>query len=634
MLKNKRVFVSGGNGVIGKELVKKLVDNGAIVFVGDLKSDNSELPVGVKYRQGDLNYLTKEELQSFNPEIFFHLAATFERSVETYEFWEENFWHNVRLSNHLMSLAKGSDKLRKVIFASSYLIYDPQLYQFNSPQVKPKALKESDPIYPRNLTGAAKLSHEIELRFLDEFKSKQFKTVIARIYRGYGKGSNDVISRWIRSLLNKEELTVFRKEGIYDYIFAGDTAEGLMKLAMSETAQGIYNLGTGKSKSVEEVLRTLKNYFPKLKYKEVDSDIPFEASQADMTKFKEELKWIPEQSIETAMPLIIGYEKNKRGSISEESSNCLITSLSKKVPLINEVRKATNKVSNNIKIIGNDIDETCIGKYFVDEFWLSEKIEILSFSQLLQELRKRKIGFIIPTRDGELEFWAKIRYKLEEHNIFPMISELEQIKICLDKLKFYNYCNERNIPAVLTSEAIGDIDSDSIVVKERYGAGSLKIGIKLSKEEAIAKSKKLDTPIFQPFIKGNEYSFDAYINKKREVKGVVLRKRDFVVNGESQVTTVLYQPDFEKEIRNYIEKFKFYGHVVGQFIIDSDNKINLVEINPRFGGASTLSLAAGLDSFYWFFLESGGKDLGDYPFIPAEREIRQIRYPEDFHRLL
>ena len=35
-MKNKRIFISGGAGVIGKELVKKLVFLGNDVFVGDL----------------------------------------------------------------------------------------------------------------------------------------------------------------------------------------------------------------------------------------------------------------------------------------------------------------------------------------------------------------------------------------------------------------------------------------------------------------------------------------------------------------------------------------------------------------------------------------------------------------------
>jgi carbamoyl-phosphate synthase large subunit len=634
MLKNKRIFISGGNGVIGRELVKALVNNEAIVLAGDLKSNTSELPSNIIYRQGDLNYFTKEEFLNFNPEIFIHLAATFERTIESYDFWEENFWHNCRLSNHLMSIAKNSSVLKKVIFASSYLIYDSCLYQFSTPQKKPRILKESDPIYPRNLIGAAKLFHEIELKFLNDFKSEQFKCIIARIYRGYGKGSKDVISRWIRSCLNNEEITVFKKEGIFDYIYAEDTAQGLMRLASDDNVRGIYNLGTGESRSVDDVLTVLKKYFPNLKNKFIESDILYEASQADMNRFKEELHWIPQYNLESAIPIIINYERLKKEFIPDQINNCLVTSISRKVPLINEIKKAARKIGNIGEICGSDMNEKCLGKYFVDQFWHSRKLTDYSIKEILSELKKRKIKYIIPTRDGELDYWSIIQNELRENDIFTMVSEPSQVKLCLDKLEFYHFCRSINIPAIQTSIKIQDINANKYVVKERFGSGSIQIGLKLSKEEAIDISKELDDPIFQPFIEGSEFSFDSYIDRNGLIKGVILRKRDMVVDGESQVTTIVHDIDIEKEIKIYLNAFHFYGHIVGQFILDSSKKMNLIEINSRFGGASTVSTNAGLDSFYWFFLESQGKDLLDYPFLAMEKKIRQIRFPSDYHIIL
>ncbi len=58
--------------------------------------------------------------------------------------------------------------------------------------------------------------------------------ICARIFRSYGKNSRDIISRWIRALLNNSELTVYRKEGLFDYIYAEEVAEGLIKLAESK----------------------------------------------------------------------------------------------------------------------------------------------------------------------------------------------------------------------------------------------------------------------------------------------------------------------------------------------------------------------------------------------------------------
>ena len=129
-MKNKRVFVSGGAGVIGRELIPILIDEGATVLVGDLQPIPDSYPKNVIYRRGDLNHLTQQDLNAFDPQIFIHLAATFERSEESYSHWEENFTHNLSLSHHLFSLVRNTPSIERVVNASSYLIYDKSLYQF------------------------------------------------------------------------------------------------------------------------------------------------------------------------------------------------------------------------------------------------------------------------------------------------------------------------------------------------------------------------------------------------------------------------------------------------------------------------------------------------------------------------
>ena len=51
--------------------------------------------------------------------------------------------------------------------------------------------------------------------------------------------------------------------------------------------------------------------------------------------------------------------------------------------------------------------------------------------------------------------------------------------------------------------------------------------------------------------------------------------------------------------------------------------------DARFGGASTLSLAMGLDSFYWFIQESRGVPSEQLPFHRSENEKMLIRHAED-----
>ena len=633
-MQGKRVFVSGGAGVIGLEVVPRLVERGAIVSVGDLKPRPKSFPTEVRYRQGDLNNLTKNEIEAFAPDIFIHLAATFERSTETYSFWEENYWHNVRLSHYLMTILKDLPSLKRVVFASSYLIYDPALYQFNTSQKTPVSLLETDRILPRNLTGMAKLAHEIELQFLHQFKSASFTSVCARIFRGYGKGSRDVISRWVRSLLVGEVITVYRPEGLFDYIYAGDSAEGLIRLANDNTTTGIINLGTGKARRVSDIVDILRLYFSNMKVVEESSDIPFEASQADMTNYYAAVGWKPEMELEQTIPEIIAYEKSKQvkgKDLSPELGNLLVTSSSKKVPLVQAAQKAARKLSSDIKIVAGDISKTPVTGYIADTFWQMPRTLDSEVDALVKGCKERKIHTIIPTRDGELLFWAKHRSRFAKEGINVVVSPLDSIQVCIDKLAFAEFGVTHNLPFILTADRPDKIKATSYVVKERYGAGSRTIGLNLTKQAAIEHGSQLEEPIYQPFIAGTEISVDAWLNSCHQVKGLVLRTRDRIVDGEAQVTTTFQDAGIEAQVFKILQALKLRGPVVLQALIDDNNQIHIIECNPRFGGASTTSIAVGLDIFYWSILESYGLDLSEYQFYRKSNEIRQVRIPTDIH---
>lgn len=631
-MQGRRVFVSGGAGVIGQEMVVRLVERGANVLVGDLQQRPASFGKSVRYRQGDLNTMTQGELEAFAPEIFFHLAATFERSVEAYQFWEENFWHNVRLSHHLMTLAKDLPSLRRVVFASSYLIYEPSLYQFSSARDAAVALTEDQPIHPRNLTGMAKLAHEIELRFLDQYRSRQFSTACARIYRGYGRGSRDVISRWVRDLIAGKPITVYRPEGIFDYIYAADSAEGLIRLGAADDVRGIINLGTGWGRRVQHVVDVLRAHFHEMRVETVDSDIPFEASQANMTAYREAIGWVPEYDLEQAIPEIIAYERERMSHESTPAQplrGVLVSSSSKKVPLVRATIDAARRIHPDCRVIAGDISEEVITRYVADEFWKMPRITDATIDELIAGCKEREISVVIPTRDGELGFWAAHRERLAREGIQVVVSPSEAVACCVDKLAFNRFGAERGLPFIPTSQRVDEVGDGPYVVKERYGAGARQIGMNLDRDAAIAYATSLEDPIFQPYISGRELSIDAWLDRKHRVKGIVLRTRDQVVAGESQVTTTFQDAKIEVTAKTILEALSLSGPVVMQALLDDARDLHVIECNARFGGASTTSISAGLDSLYWSLLEASGTDVAEYPFDRLPSEVRQVRVPQD-----
>jgi len=307
-LKNKKIIVTGGAGVIGRELVKKLLEKGAIIRCFDIAPEPRFFSGKVEYCKRDLTTLNPVEFTSFNPDIIMHLAATFERTEEDSEFWENNFENNIILSHKVIDAAKKCKNLRKFIFTSSYLIYSPELYLRKRPQDNFIKLKEADLISTRNLCGAAKYYTEKELEFISKMYG-HFISISARIFRVYGRGSRDVISRWVRMALNGDELIVFQKENMFDYIFAEDVAEGLIKMAENVNRDEIINLGTGTARRIEDVIKILRDQIPNIKVKEIEKEELFEASCADISKLIKLIGWQPKTALEEGIRKIVDYEK-------------------------------------------------------------------------------------------------------------------------------------------------------------------------------------------------------------------------------------------------------------------------------------------------------------------------------------
>lgn len=631
-MNGQRVFVTGGAGVIGMELIPKLAAKGADILVGDLKPRPASFPKEVEYLQGDLNTLSQSTLERFAPEIIIHLAATFERTTETQGFWNENYRHNVALSHHVMTLAQNCQSLRRVVFASSYLIFDPALYQFDAPRDSAVYLEETDPIRPRNLTGMAKLSHEMELQFLSGFETCSYSTLAVRIFRGYGCNSRDVISRWVRALLEGKPITVYRPEGIFDYLYAADSAEGLLRLSASDRATGIVNLGTGRGRRVKEIVDVLREHFPEAQIQTAAADIPFEASAGNISRLKELIDWVPEHDLEDAIPKIISYERQRSAALQEKRSslqNVLVTSASRKTPLVSAVRDALTAIDLDAQVVAGDIDPQTLSQYVADDFWLMPKLDTLDVGLLIEHCQSRDIGAVLPTRDGELLFWATNRAAFAQADIAVLVSSAEAVQRCLDKLMFAQFGLDTGLPIIPASETIEDIGDGPLVVKERFGAGSRGLGLNLEIGEARSHALKLDKPIFQPFVAGPEISIDGWIDADGCVLGVVLRRRDQVVNGESQVTTTFRDPGVEEQARTILGSLNLRGAVVMQAVLSPSKGLQIIEVNARFGGASTCSIAAGLQSIAWSLQEALRPDLPRPIFMRSSQEVRQIRVPSD-----
>jgi carbamoyl-phosphate synthase large subunit len=316
----------------------------------------------------------------------------------------------------------------------------------------------------------------------------------------------------------------------------------------------------------------------------------------------------------------------------------LVTSAARKIPLLRAAIAAARKLSPEMQVLAGDIDPDAPAQYAADAFWAMPRTDDTALDALIAGCRERGIGFVLPTRDGELAFWARHRARFANEGIAVLVSPEESVTRCLDKLAFARFGQERGLPFIPAYEGLEDASTSRYrgpyAVKERFGAGSRAIGLNLDAASAREHAKGLTAPIFQPFIEGTEISVDAWLDRNHKVKGLVLRRRDRVVDGESQVTTTFRDPVIENATRTALEALQLSGPVVMQILIDKAGQPHIIECNSRFGGASTAGIAAGLDSLYWSLAEAAGHDVAALPFARISGEVRQVRLPADTHFIL
>lgn len=311
-MSNDRVLVTGGSGVIGTELINLLVEDGATVLSIDREPYTGKKSLKIESVEADIATFDFDRIEEFEPETVFHLAAVFERTDEPTSFWEKNWRDNTDLTHQLFDALRTIDTVDTLVYASSYLVYDQDVYLSPVSDGKPTLLDEDTDISPRNLCGAAKYYAEQEIDFLAERDG--IRTVSARIFRVYGRGSRDVVSRWVRSALDGQDINVYNSENKFDFIHARDVARGLFRLSKAESASGPINLSRGTSRSISDVVSAIFDEVPDTDSSIVDEGVEelYETSCADISELVEHTDWRPEINLESGVEDIIEYERQQR----------------------------------------------------------------------------------------------------------------------------------------------------------------------------------------------------------------------------------------------------------------------------------------------------------------------------------
>lgn len=305
--------------------------------------------------------------------------------------------------------------------------------------------------------------------------------------------------------------------------------------------------------------------------------------------------------------------------------NILLSSVSGKVRLIKAMVEAAS--SEGVSVFGYDSQKYAVGLQFCDEGVILPKISEASFlDELIQTCDRLDIGYLIPTSEQDLIFFNEKRDFIEKNGIVLVASESETIKICTSKVLFNNFCLKNGFPVPKSFNSI-DEACFPCVIKKEHSQASKGVYIENSREDLQKTLLLIEGDyVLQEFNAGEEYSVDAFFDKNGGLIAALPRVRNLVVDGEAIVTTSKNIPEIIELISTVGEKLKFYGHVVMQ-VFKNEDKLEIIEINPRFGGASSLAFHCGVLSPKWIVQGILNKNIKINESL--KYEVTMMKYASD-----
>ena len=299
--KNKKVIITGGTGLIGRQLTKMLRNLNAKITVVSL--DKYSIEKGVKYIIGDLSDFSFCKSVTKNQDFAFHLAGI-KASVKTTIEKPASFYVPLVMMNTNFLEACRINKIKKLVYTSSIGAYSKASI-FKEKKFNYK--KEPMDFYP----GWAKRMAELQIiAYKKQFKIDNF--YIVRPANVYGPGDNFdkknamVIPSLMSKILSKKRPVEVWGDGspIRDFAYSGDIAEGILKTLVYGTGKyDFLNLGSGKGVSIKKLVETMNKVVPFRYFFKSKTHQGFSKRVMDIAAAKKMIKYEPNTSLESGLKI-------------------------------------------------------------------------------------------------------------------------------------------------------------------------------------------------------------------------------------------------------------------------------------------------------------------------------------------
>jgi len=300
----KRILVTGASGFVGTNLVMKLLEYDCEIIGTFFNNPPSIENKKIKYLKCNLtNEL--DCLRATENIDYVIMCAANSSGAEVIE--KEPLTHltpNI-IMNSLMLAAAYKNNVKKFIFISSNTVYPLTDFPVTENDVNYQFFEKY------HIVGWMKLFSEKMCAMYSEVINEKMSTLIIRPanlfgpYDKYSKKESKVIAALVRRFAENENPLQVWGDGldVKDFLYISDFIDALI-LGLEKNIIGIYNIASGTSITIKDIVETLKKITNKQ-----DLEVFYDKTKPSMIpvrlisnkKFQDAVDWKPKYNLSTAL---------------------------------------------------------------------------------------------------------------------------------------------------------------------------------------------------------------------------------------------------------------------------------------------------------------------------------------------
>lgn len=299
------------------------------------------------------------------------------------------------------------------------------------------------------------------------------------------------------------------------------------------------------------------------------------------------------------------------------------------------ILRSLKRSGKALRLIGTTIYEDSVAQGFCDIFEKAPPTNDDSYLVwLLNTIEKHSIDLIIPGIEVDMYKWAMHVSEIEKIGAKILLNDTRLIFLCKDKWLFYEHMKMNNSPYLIETSLITDFDvlvkkfGLPFLLKPRCGYGSKGIIRVENSDIFLEQQHNVGPDLMAQQIVGNideEFTTSAFCNGMGGLYASMTLKRKLSKEGYTEKAEVVKLEDINNAVMELCKLYKPVGPTNFQFR-KHENKLKLLEINPRISSSTSIRTAFGYNESLMaieYYLEN------IEPVQPFIKNGKAVRYVDD-----